>query len=452
VESTSRHGLTPAQIGVMAADIAAFGLPLVTMDLFRRAHPGPLNRFVALPPEAETLMPGLGAREPDVVRRSLMLDLSKGAVVMSTPHTRGRLLMLTVHDGWGRVCADLGSRCHGYRDRDFLIVGPGWRGDVPAHVEAAVRAPSEQVWVLAEFMAQGRLDREFTERLADRLELYSWAPGGAVDPLPTAAAAEPLSSGPPHSLFEMPPAAFFDRVIVLMGRHPCRRQDGPLVDALARVGLCAGRSFAMSGWPESEIDAALAGVTQVLDAARADLAGAAGHGWARAPCALHRLEDPPVPLAAWRGLGAPLAEDMVRYETGVDAAGAPLAGLRSYRLALGRDGAPPAARWSLEASPLGRPLDPRRLVCSLDLPAGQPTEILVQDDEPPAAGGRVWLRPPHDGFRLTLRLFQPDRSAIADRWCAPLVERRDAMAEHGWRAQRRLALADVTQHFRGAAL
>ena len=119
MESTSRHGLTPAQIGVIAADIAAFGLPLVTMDLFRRAHPGPLNRFVALPPEAETLMPGLGAREPDVVRRSLMLDLSKGAVVISTPHTRGRLLMLTVHDGWGRVCADLGSRCHGYRGRPF---------------------------------------------------------------------------------------------------------------------------------------------------------------------------------------------------------------------------------------------------------------------------------------------------------------------------------------------
>jgi len=60
-----------------------------------------------------------------------VLDLGKGPQVLSVPDMDGRYYSIELIDPWGDA-SYVGQRTTGTRAGDYLITGPGWKGNLPA--------------------------------------------------------------------------------------------------------------------------------------------------------------------------------------------------------------------------------------------------------------------------------------------------------------------------------
>ena len=92
----------------------------------------------------------------DTLYGSAWLDLSQGPVFLSIPALKryhSNALMSITSD----VVAVLGSRTAGTGTGRYAIVGPGWRGDLPAGVEM-VRSTSNDAWLLVRVVVNGEDD------------------------------------------------------------------------------------------------------------------------------------------------------------------------------------------------------------------------------------------------------------------------------------------------------
>ena len=135
-------------------------------------------------------------------------------------------------------------------------------------------------------------------------------------------------------------------------------------------------------------------------------------------------------LVAMGGLGANRIEDAIYPNTGVDAAGQPLVGTRSYKLHFEKANLPPAgAFWSLTAYDLtGFPIpnpEKRYAVGDRDplvFNADGSLDLYVGQTPPDAATLKPnWLPTAADPYNLTLRVYLPKREVLDGRWTPPPV-------------------------------
>ena len=418
-----------AQMRRVAADGFVWGLPLVLSDLVARAHP--LNgRFYELPANARNLAPGLVATHGDMWSCSAILDLASGPALISLPSAHGAYLSLMLHDGWGRALACLGPHEHRLDRHVVAVVGPSWRGDIPAGA-TQVRAPGDWVWAVCHVLGAGEGGREDALRLRESILLRSQDGVGA------AADAGRLDLAAQHSfddvLETMAPATFFWRLARLLASHPPDApDDAAMVTALRRIGV-VGQRFSFRDWPSEQVRAMEEGFEEGLRRVRWATPPANGFGgragdWTLAPAAAGpRCSGLERAAAVAGGLGAPPSDKVLAFTTTTDAAGAPLSGECAYRLTFEAGAAPSAADfWSVclidqRGAPLEAPF--ARLSVGdwfgLTPSPGEPFEISIQLGGDPGAGHR--LRPPPGPFGLRLELYHPRRSARYPRWRPPAV-------------------------------
>ena len=60
-----------------------------------------------------------------------VLDLSKGPQILHVPDMDGRYYSVEFVDTWGDAVAYVGQRTTGTQAGDYLISGPGWKGNLP---------------------------------------------------------------------------------------------------------------------------------------------------------------------------------------------------------------------------------------------------------------------------------------------------------------------------------
>ncbi|MEI6486554.1 MAG: DUF1254 domain-containing protein [Sphingomonadales bacterium] len=114
----------------------------------------------------------------DTLYGSAWLDLSQGPVFFTIPPLKryhSAALMSITSD----VVAVLGTRSNGAGGGRYAIVGPGWRGDLPAGVEV-VRSPSNDAWLLVRVIVNGEDD---LPAAADGLTRFTISALNAVPPL-----------------------------------------------------------------------------------------------------------------------------------------------------------------------------------------------------------------------------------------------------------------------------
>src|SRR5262249_46619865 len=148
-------------------DAYTYLYPLVTMEATRRqminmaagAKPGfgPPNEFHhirAFPPAdfRAVVRPNF-----DTLYSSAWLDLSAGPVVVRAPDTSDRYYMLPMLDMWTDVFASPGKRTSGTSAQEYLLIAPGYRGDVPASTPV-IEAPTPWVWVIGRTQTNGPAD------------------------------------------------------------------------------------------------------------------------------------------------------------------------------------------------------------------------------------------------------------------------------------------------------
>ena len=433
----------------LAVDAFFYGYPLVAnlTEVTRFvAHgmgatpPTPLNTFghaTTLATPADTFV----TINNDTVYSIAPIDLSAGPLILHVPDTAARYYVLQFIDAWTNNFAYLGTRATGTAEAHYLIVPPGWAGEVPAGMQR-ITAPSRVLAIVGRFAVTGEADLPNVAALQQDLTLRPLTPGSAPPGVPVP------DTGVPAAL------AFWEQLRVWMQAFPPAPPDQDYQQRFAPLGLLDAASPYVDPAPER---AAL--LTQGLADARAKLEaaltrpGALTNGW---NVTLHvfdynldffelgSLDDPQWKLAsraqayltrtlaARAGLWGNHAYEALYALTFVDSDGQQLNGAHRYRLEL----APPppvGAFWSLTMydvpryylveNPIKRYSIGDRTLGIVYHADGSLT-LYLQHAPPDDATQRAnWLPTPAGDFRPALRMYQPDAAVLDGTWQPPAIER-----------------------------
>jgi hypothetical protein len=204
--------VSPLEAEAIAASAYIFGFPLVLLDSVHAAVAKSTGKIEG---------PAFSV---------FCLDLGPATFVLQNP-----VGALQIRDAWSNVIVATDSA------RAFALVGPGWRGQLPAGLER-IAAPTELVCVVV--------------------------PAG-VNPIAPAVAGVPPSAleSAREQVSRMGAGTFLSRLARLMRRNPPAVDDEPLLARLRRIGIAPGEPTRLACLPGELKPALVSGVA----AARAAL-------------------------------------------------------------------------------------------------------------------------------------------------------------------------------------
>jgi hypothetical protein len=421
-----------AELQGLARDVYVYAFPLVLMDVTREVMTGktPVNTFQNKRTFPDPSFTEVVSPNADTLYSTAWLDLSSGPVVLSLPDTRGRYYLMPMLDAWTNVFQSPGKRTSGTEKRDFAIVGPKWKGEMPKHAEE-IRAPTDMVWIIGRIQTNGKADYAAVNKIQDQIKLT--APRGHK---PAAAPASvDLKTPPLEQVTKMDAKTYFSRVAMLLPNNPPAKEDGAMVDRMKKLGIVPGQRF-----DTSKLDAASAqGIEAGAKSGRDAIASAAGgskgdirNGWiTNWDLGRYGTNYGLRAVVAWIGLGANAPEDALYPTTRVDNGGRPLNGANKYVLHFDKGKFPPAeAFWSITmyndkqafvANPIERYAIGDR--DKLRLNADGSLDISIQNQSPGTDKESNWLPAPKDNFNLILRVYWPKQEMLERRWTPPAVQR-----------------------------
>jgi hypothetical protein len=436
----------------LAAEAFVVTYPLVLMDLARQrltttAEAGvlgaPINQFAHTPEFIESPFAPVIAPNVDTLTSSAWLDLSGEPLCLSVPDTAGRYYAMHLYDAWTSIFATIGARTTGTREREFVLVGPGWRGRLPRHLPV-VQSPTSTAWILGHIRSDGPADHPAVRRLqaGTRLTpLSQWGRPLASPPQRVEPRSVPASS-PAARVARMDPLEYFGAVARLLADNPPHRTDRIRIQRMSALGVAPGRppSWSLSDRPLlREIARGMAeGLAQVETTGAA--VASSSSPWTVPQDLGRRRSDPLLrAAAAWTALGAWPRRDALFFTTRRDGDGLPLVGTEHYLLRFGPGAEPPAqAFWSLTAyddativleDSIGRPALSDR--DGLRHGPDGALVVLLQPDPPVQARDQdeaSWLQTPPGPFSLALRLYWPRPVALDGSWQPPPVQRRAGLS------------------------
>ena len=337
-------------------------------------------------------------------------------------------------DAYTNSFAYVGRRTTGTRPGRFAIVPPGWRGRLPRGVKS-IRSPTPVAWMLGRTLVDGPADLPAVNAIQRGYTLTPLARlGGAPNPaifLPSSALQpDPLPEG----------LAFFDAMGVAMRENPPPRRDRALIRSFRRLGIGAGLKTSarrLSAATRAGLAAAVSAGPRLVGLLRpapgADVGQAQQRLGARPKRGIGNFGRKFLLRAdiSERALGANVRAEAVYPLTSTDRRGRPLSGANRYVLRFKRGQLPPVnAFWSLTLygpdrflveNPIGRYALGNRSP-GLRRNADGSLDVLLQRTAP-AGREANWLPAPAGRFSLALRLYEPKRSVLNERWPLPTITR-----------------------------
>jgi hypothetical protein len=115
------------------------------------------------------------------------LNLAKGAQVLHVPDMAGRYYSVQFTDTTKNTnFAYVGTRTTGTQAGDYLITGPGWKGQAPGGIQQ-ISSPDNSVLVIGRTLVESDSDLPAAHALAEQIKLTpmsQWQPGQPVPPVP----------------------------------------------------------------------------------------------------------------------------------------------------------------------------------------------------------------------------------------------------------------------------
>jgi hypothetical protein len=346
------QSLSSDQIRQISERAYIYAYPLVLIEATHGSTP--VNRFAHVPrfPSAEFRY--IVRPNADTLYSTAWLDLAQEPILIHVPDSNGRFYLLPFMDAWTETFANPGKRTTGTAEQWFAIVGPHWKGELPAGVKR-YDAPTNIVWLLGRTQTNGAPDYENVhafQRGMRMIPLSSYPDG--QQQLNSALALGNTSGTPPDRIKAMEPVEFFSAFAKAMQANPPHAADELIVRDLARIELTPGQSFDASRLSEEQLQAlddgarAASGRIERLVAA----ASATKPGWGAFQLTMGRYGTDHMRRAAVARLavGANAPEDAVYVSSTADAQGRPLNGSMRYRMHFERSNLPPVeAFWSVTA-------------------------------------------------------------------------------------------------------
>ncbi|MFG1466619.1 DUF1254 domain-containing protein [Xanthobacter sp. DSM 24535] len=432
----------------IARDAYIYAYPLVLMEVSGKVStnvaepPGntaaPVNQFgnaQAFPDPSFTVVVRPNA---DTLYSSLVYDVSKEPLIVTVPDSGGRYYLLPMLDKWSDVFAVPGSRTTGNGAQTFAIVGPGWRGELPAGV-TRYDSPTAGGWIGGRVQTNGKADYAAVHAFQNGLKAVPLSAYGKPYTPPKGPVDTKLDmSAPPDQIDKMDGAAFFTLFAELMKQNPPHANDYPILDRMKRIGIEPGKSYSPSVQAKEVQEAIKAAPADALPRIKAAWAkaGVLANGWRTNLTAigtygadyLHRAG------VAFGGLGANVPDDAVYPTAFADSEGRPFDSAKRYVMHFAKEQLPPVrAFWSLTMyderqlfteNPLDRYAigDRDKLVFS---PDGS-LDLYIQRESPGKDKEANWLPTPKSGtFTMNMRLYWPKAEVIEGSWSPPPVKRAD---------------------------
>jgi hypothetical protein len=373
----------------------------------------------------------------DTLYSAAVLDLKAEPIVLSVPAT-DHYFLLPMLSLWSDVFAVPGSRTTGRNTaRDFLVVGPEWRGDVPAGLET-IRSPTRYVWIIGRTQTNGAADYANVHKVQSGYQakpLSAWGKSDYVPPKGTVDASIDMKAAPPAVLDKMDAATFYARFAELLKDNPPNQIDYPIIHRLERAGFKAGRSFDLSKAPASVqkgFEHGYADGKALVLAEGNKASGIGGKGWvytlrsgAYGADYLYRA------AIAQCCLGENLPQDAIYPSLSTDSEGRPLDGSNKYVLHFDKGKRPPVdAFWSVTAYDIEGYFMPnalkRQAIGDRDkivANADGSLDLYIQADSPGKAKEGNWLPVGKGPFTLLMRLYSPQEEVLEGQWTPPDVVR-----------------------------
>lgn len=424
-----------------------YGYPLITMDLTRQvmtntAAPGnnkaPMGQFYNAKVYPNASFRDVTAPNADTLYSAAWLDVSQEPIVLHVPDESGRYYLMPMLSGWTNVFSSPGTRTTGTKAADFALIGPGWKGMLPAGVKE-LKSPTNMVWILGRTYSTGTPEDYATVHALQAqytltpLSMYGKAytpPPGKVDP------AIDMKTPVRDQVNAIPVGEYFKRLAMLMKNNPPASTDAPMVAKLAKLGIVPGENFDIT-----KLDPTIArGLEEGRQAALAKIQEKAEqkqqlvNGWDfQLQTGQYGTDYLQRAFVTAIGLGANLPQDAIYPFTHVDSQSNPLDGNNSYKIHFDKDKLPPVKGfWSLTMydkdfffvdNPLNRYTLSLRNPLKFN-PDGS-LDLLIQNANPGKEKEANWLPAPKGPFILMFRFYWPEEPLLKGNWHPPAVVKKN---------------------------
>jgi hypothetical protein len=434
-----------SELAAIAAEAYGFLYPLVTMELTRRQATnieagkapgrGPMNTFVHVRefPDADfkiVVRPNF-----DTLYSSAFVDLTDEPVIVSAPDTQGRYYMLPMLDMWTDVFAAPGQRTSGTGPGQWVLVPPGWLGELPDGV-ARIDAPTPYVWIIGRTQTNGPADYPAVHAVQDGYHLSLLSERGKPPGEVTATIDHTIDTETPplDQVNALAGPGFFALAAELMKLHRPHTSDWSVVERMSRLGLIVGESFDPTAKGPAVLDAVNAAPSQAQNDLTASLPTMAAvvNGWQMNTNSIGVYGNfyAKRAVVAMMGLGANPPEDAVYPLLMADREGNKVEGGDDYVLHFDAGELPPAgAFWSVTmydehgfqvANELSRfaigDRDP------LQYNADGSLDLYIQHGNPGPERESNWLPAPSGPLGITMRLYAPEPVVLTGAWAPPSLQ------------------------------
>jgi hypothetical protein len=447
VDSLAQDKITEDDALKLGVDAYVYGYPLVLMDVTRQvmtavpkvdAHKAPPNQFVHAREFPDYTFTDVVSPNADTLYSFAWLDLTKEPIILSVPDVGKRYYLMPLLDAWTNVFASPGTRTTGNGKEDFAIVGPNWKGELPAGVHK-LKSPTDMVWLIGRTQTNGKDDYAAVHATQDQYKLTAlsaWGkPNTPPDNVPVATGID-VRTPPVEQMARMDATTFFTRLNTLMQDNPPPAADAATLKRFAAIGVAPGKAFDLRG-----LDRVVAkGLERSVRAAQATIVAEAKkphgkkvNGWEMLPHNTGRYGTDYLwrAVVALVGLGANLPEDAIYPHATVDADGQPLTGANRYVIRFPKGQLPPVnALWSItmynaKQAFIQNPIDRYAIGDRDKLKSNDDGSLTlyVQHDSPGKDKESNWLPAPADSFNVFMRLYWPKQEIVDATWKMPPVER-----------------------------
>ncbi len=435
--------LSEPETNDIAAEAYVYAYPLVLMEVTRRvmtndARPtergAPTNQFYHMRSVPDADFTDVVRPNADTLYSSLWFDVETEPLIISVPDSGARYYLMPLLDMWTDVFASPGKRTTGTRAQTFAIVGPDWKGKLPAGVRE-IRAPTAQGWLVGRTQVNGKLDIPAVHNFQDNIAAVPLSAYGKTYVAPEGKVDAGIDmSAPAEQVAKMDPQAFFAVFTEASKENPPHANDYPVLARMQRIGLEPGKPFDFAAAPP-EVQEALKAAPEAAKA-RIDEAIARGsrivNGWAMPlnPIGTYGTDYARRAAIARFGLGANTLEDAFYPSIGGKLSDAPLDSDKRYVIRFPAGHLPPArAFWSVSAYD-DRQLFPANPIARFALGDRDPLvfnedgslDLYLQRQSPGPEREANWLPTPGEGlFSVTMRLYWPKPEATDGTWRPPPV-------------------------------
>jgi hypothetical protein len=433
--------VTPAEARAIAKDAYIYGYPLVDNYRIQYAYyvdknnpnfKAPWNQIKNINSVFTPADTAVQTPNSDTPYSWAGLDLRAEPIVISVPAIeKERYYDVEIWDAYTFIVGYAGSRTTGNDAGNFMVVGPGWKGETPKSIKKVYVSDTDFGVVVFRTQLFDPADIGNVEKIQAQYKMQPLSAflGTATPPAaPAVDFIKPLTKEEQKTSLE-----FFNIMNFVLGYSPTVPSEVALRERFARIGIEGGKTFDPANL-SPEMKAA-------IEQGRAD-------AWEAFAGGVRELTEGKLTsgdvfgsreylkdnyLNRWLGtigIYGNAKEEAMYPIYRVDSDGKPLSGANRYRLRFAPGEYPPVnAFWSLTmydlpqsllvANPINRYLINSPMLPQMKKDADGGLTLYIQHESPGKDKESNWLPAPRGPFATYMRLYWPKEAALDGSWTKP---------------------------------